>query len=224
MIIPNSYVGTRTTNVFFRQALCSFQKARIHILTSHMYTPVLSLKNNCKKQTIIIHKRFLFSRLSNFVQKTKKALKPSLKPYATDRVHTPVPSTSSRESLNNNPAITFSRKNSSDKVIQHPEWVNDICILPECFGCHCTGLCSEYKKTISRAHFTHSNNPKNNPKYFDSYDLEDNAKSLFVVEYDEPHETSGTSYNEEKDQKYSENLKEKLELSHINEQKLKNDN
>lgn len=72
-----------------------------------------------------------------------KALHTGIRPYASHRVFTPIPKESSNQCLNNNEVMTFPRKNKTKTVLQHSEWLKDICIIPDSYGKNCNPTDSE---------------------------------------------------------------------------------
>ena len=60
----------------------------------------------------------------------------SLRKYATHRVHTPKPTSTSQEGLTNNPPFCLHRQNGSI-VGQHSEWSLQICKESECIDYIC---------------------------------------------------------------------------------------
>jgi hypothetical protein len=132
------------------------------------------------------------------------------KPYATNKVFTPKPTSSSNESLNNNPAITFARKNKPSTVVQHPEWVVETCKIPGCDGKLCINLCGEKRDTKSIGHMTHSDDDKLKVQKLADTDLENRDKPVYVKKYDLPHDTVGESYDPIGDDKKSDVLQKYL--------------
>ena len=138
-------------NAFYKNISSNFANTSIHMssnilggLNKKISTTVTSTSH---KELNINSKRFMQSSSRQLLHKSIKnsANVIAFKPYATNRIFTPKPTTSSNESLNNNPAIPFARRNKPSTVVQHPEWVVKTCKIPRCNDKLCLNLCGEKK-------------------------------------------------------------------------------
>jgi len=114
----------------------------------------------CILMNVKLHKR----SMQNVRALAKRAIRKTFESsdrryYANNRVFTSIPGTSSNESLNNNPPLTFPRKNKSGTVIQHPEWVRETCDQLGCNGLVCINLCGSALDRKAIAHGTHGKAP-----------------------------------------------------------------
>lgn len=191
--------------------------------TKIIYKNPLLLQSQCRSAVNVTHVPYIYKMQKRFMRSTRALitktlqssgnssnLNKSIRNYATDRVHTPKPTTSSNESLNNNPAITFIRKKKPSTVVQHSEWVQDFCDQPGCQYKSCLGLCGKKISSKSKAHFTHSNKDEHKAQKVANQDLEGNSKPLYAKPYEKPHETSGDSYDPEADKEKTNKLKQHL--------------
>lgn len=197
---------SRDPSVFNNLFLTSLSSTTLFCSRHNLFNP----GNNS-----FIPKRFMQSSTRMVVN---KALHTGIRPYASHRVFTPMPKESSNQCLNNNEAITFARKNKAKTVLQHPEWVKDVCIIPGCYGKNCMQLCSDKKKSLSVAHFTH-NGERENSIYMSNKDLDYENKTLqqqqdspdlYIVPYKNPHTTGINSYSEVKDERLTKGLHRRL--------------
>ena len=143
----------------------------------------------------LITKRFMWKRLVNSLPKSSHQNLPPLqnKGYATYRVHTPEATTTSNESLTNNP-VTALRRKTKTIVTQHPEIVEDFCILSGCKNKLCLGLCEKKAgPSKSIAHATHSDREDISPIKLSDKDLAGDNRPQYAIFYKKPHETSGES-------------------------------
>lgn len=125
--------------------------------------------------------------------------------YSTYKIRTPVPTKSSVESLEQNPAITLYRKKGV-KVIQHAEVLKISCDQPDCSGKLCLGLCGVPKDTSKViGHVSHSE--EHGTTKIGDTDIEGQEKEQFLIRYAKPYtsteeNSSNPIVDEEKTKKF----------------------
>lgn len=135
--------------------------------------------------------------------------------YAAYRVHTPEPSTSSEESLKNNPPVSLYRKKGS-KVIQHSEVVEETCETPGCSKRLCDTICNKVRDAKSVGHVGHSE--EHNSMLISNEDLEGNPTPQYMKTYDVSHDVQGESANPLIDEERTKRFKAMLKAIEKNNQ------
>lgn len=142
--------------------------------------------------------------IQNISAKSNQTSGAMLREYATHRVHTPDPTTNSKEGISNNPIFTLFRKKNSI-VGQHSEWAYQECKASTCAEYICSSLCDKPKSPEqSIGHFTHSD--KKATGQLCNQDLEGEERPQYAHIYKQPHETTSNSRDESNDEKKTEKL------------------
>src|ERR1700729_1246698 len=201
-----------TSLTFFKNQHLFFLGSRkrifLHIVYNHKSKAFSSLTHFPFNNKIFLLPRYPIILTSfRFMRSSAQAVKHVLNPscnlhlskfkqqnYVTHRIHTPKPTTSSPESLENNPVTVLHRKKGSI-AIQHSEVVEEACTIPGCLHKLCVKLCAP-KKEPSKAigHVTRSDREDLGVQKLSDDDLEGNKSSpQYVKMYEKPHNTSGES-------------------------------
>ena len=177
----------------------------------------MHIKNKTKVsiriESNLIKKRTMFKQatnklIQNISAKSNQTSGAMLREYATHRVFTPRPTTSSQDGLKNNPAVSLHRTK-GDVVIQHPELVQQQCVQDNCKEFACQELCDEAKtEENSVGLLTHSN--KKGGIVISDTDIDGVPSEQILRTFETPHKTTGESANEVRDQQRTENLQKML--------------
>lgn len=123
--------------------------------------------------------------------------------YATYRVHTPEPCTSSEESLKNNPPVSLYRKKGS-KIIQHSEVIEEKCAASNCSNKLCDTPCGPVKESQAIGHLGHSE--EHNTNLLSTKDVNGENVPQYMKKYEKGLTLESQSAHPEKDAERTERL------------------